>query len=631
MGITDEINELEASLGSVDKLLVQSNKDALMLKSSLSGVNTFVSGKNYEIISRFLSGTGAWKVLNKAKATVLTMIQLVSVQERASLQDNLRMKKMAEIIKERKELLALESKFKDAAASKDRRLIEQLKEKSDVFAATAMMVGEDEALAKILDRLKTTKSNLDKILGGSPKRQVMSLADIERRKQHRELLTNNKTNNLLIAAGLGTNLQQLLKIAENTDAAAEFAKLTNEYNERVRQKMQTMDITTGQNFTRKGAIAALAEEGDVKPVAKEKDIGRIQKFLDNLKEASRYTKFKGAVGQTAEKLDNFTLEKIGQSENLGADFKQALENTIAVPFNEIADVILPEFTGYVSYRKKFAKFHTKALKTTVKGFQRLGFFLKKFMYYFTVLTIVGFILYRAFKDLQPVLQKGFEGMMLGLKIAFEFLKIGFETLMVGLGDIREGFITGDFFKVLGGLFQVFMGGLIIFIGLIVGVLGSIYGFLIGAMIQFLTELIAGGKRTEKAITGALYLLGAILIGVGLFVTGTWIPVFAGVILAGIAALISKISPFSAGGVTGSGLQLVGEKGPELVKLPRGSRVYSNKDSGKMLSGGGTTNNITIQVTGRVGASDSEIKDIANKLSREMNNRMNRTGSAVSGF
>ena len=210
MGITDEINELEASLGSVDKLLVQSNKDALMLKSSLSGVNTFVSGKNYEIISRFLSGTGAWKVLNKAKATVLTMIQLVSVQERASLQDNLRMKKMAEIIRERKELLALESKFKDAAASKDRRLIEQLKEKSDVFAATAMMVGEDEALAKILDRLKTTKSNLDKILGGSPKRQVMSLADIERRKQHRELLTDGKTNSLLIAAGLGTNLHQLL-------------------------------------------------------------------------------------------------------------------------------------------------------------------------------------------------------------------------------------------------------------------------------------------------------------------------------------------------------------------------------------------------------------------------------------
>lgn len=630
MGITDEINELEASLGSVDKLLVQSNKDALMLKSSLSGVNTFVSGKNYEIISRFLSGTGAWKVLNKAKATVLTMIQLVSVQERASLQDNLRMKKMAEIIKERKELLALESKFKDAAASKDRRLIEQLKEKSDVFAATAMMVGEDEALAKILDRLKTTKSNLDNILGGSPKRQVMSLADIERRKQHRELLTDGKTNSLLIAAGLGTNLHQLLKIAKNTDAATAFQQETARYEELIKQEIEKGQLTLGgEDFTREQAKATLAKQDIFEPQATEQDIGRIQKFLDALKEASLTTKIKGTFGN----LDNFTLERIGQSEDLGADFREALHQVVAVPLSEFSDfgVLLPKIKGFVSLRTKFMKFHRKALTTTIKGFQRLGFFLKKFMYYFTVLTIVGFILYRAFQDLKPVLQKGFEGMMLGLKIAFEFLKIGFETLMVGLGDIREGFITGDFFKVLGGLFQVFMGGLIIFVGLIVGVLGSIYGFFLGALYQFLIELTAGGKRTEKAITGALYLLGAILIGIGLFVTGTWIPVFAGVILAGIAALISKISPFSAGGVTGSGLQLVGEKGPELVKLPRGSRVYSNKDSGRMLSGGGTTNNITIQVTGRVGASDSEIKDIANKLSREMNNRMNRTGSAVSGF
>ena len=61
MGITDEINEMENSLRSFDKLLVQSNKDTLILKSSLSGINTLVSGKNYEIISRFLSGTGAWK------------------------------------------------------------------------------------------------------------------------------------------------------------------------------------------------------------------------------------------------------------------------------------------------------------------------------------------------------------------------------------------------------------------------------------------------------------------------------------------------------------------------------------------------------------------------------------------
>ena len=76
------------------------------------------------------------------------------------------------------------------------------------------------------------------------------------------------------------------------------------------------------------------------------------------------------------------------------------------------------------------------------------------------------------------------------------------------------------------------------------------------------------------------------------------------------------------------MQLVGERGPELVKLPRGSRVYSNRESAGMLSGG-TTNNITVQVTGRVGASDAEIRDIANKVAREINVRMNRTSSTVS--
>ena len=44
-----------------------------------------------------------------------------------------------------------------------------------------------------------------------------------------------------------------------------------------------------------------------------------------------------------------------------------------------------------------------------------------------------------------------------------------------------------------------------------------------------------------------------------------------------------------------------------------------------------TNHITVQVTGRVGASDTEIKDIANKVAREINSRMNRTATSVVKF
>jgi hypothetical protein len=84
--------------------------------------------------------------------------------------------------------------------------------------------------------------------------------------------------------------------------------------------------------------------------------------------------------------------------------------------------------------------------------------------------------------------------------------------------------------------------------------------------------------------------------------------------------------FASGGVVNSPYQVVGEEGPELVKLPRGSRVFSNNQSRTMLSG--STNNITVQVSGRVGASDSEIRDIARKVAKEINTQMNRTSSTV---
>jgi hypothetical protein len=74
-----------------------------------------------------------------------------------------------------------------------------------------------------------------------------------------------------------------------------------------------------------------------------------------------------------------------------------------------------------------------------------------------------------------------------------------------------------------------------------------------------------------------------------------------------------------GGVSNGGLTLVGERGPELVRLPSGSRVHSNAESRRMS--GGTIN---VHVNGRVGASDSEIRDIANKVAREINLSMNRS-------
>jgi hypothetical protein len=89
----------------------------------------------------------------------------------------------------------------------------------------------------------------------------------------------------------------------------------------------------------------------------------------------------------------------------------------------------------------------------------------------------------------------------------------------------------------------------------------------------------------------------------------------------------NLSFFANGGTVNTPLQIVGERGPELVSLPKGSQVYPN---GMAVGGGGSTT-INVHVNGRVGASDSEIRDIANKVAKEINLRMNRTSTTGTGF
>ena len=97
-------------------------------------------------------------------------------------------------------------------------------------------------------------------------------------------------------------------------------------------------------------------------------------------------------------------------------------------------------------------------------------------------------------------------------------------------------------------------------------------------------------------------------------------------LFAVGAWILKKMKFWANGGPASGLGVVGEKGPKLVNMPAGSRVYSNAQTRSM---GGNT--IHVHVNGRVGASDAEIRDIADKVARHINLRMNRTGTTGTGF
>jgi len=141
-----------------------------------------------------------------------------------------------------------------------------------------------------------------------------------------------------------------------------------------------------------------------------------------------------------------------------------------------------------------------------------------------------------------------------------------------------------------------------------------------------------GEGIVKLFTGIIRLAGTILLGILTTTIALLLTALRGMYNGFVGALNSipyiglNIPKLATGGsIASGGMALVGERGPELVSLPTGARVHSNSASRNMGS------NIHVHISGRVGASDAEIRDIANKVAREVNLRMNRTGSAVGRF
>lgn len=113
----------------------------------------------------------------------------------------------------------------------------------------------------------------------------------------------------------------------------------------------------------------------------------------------------------------------------------------------------------------------------------------------------------------------------------------------------------------------------------------------GQMLHLGTDLLNAGKTLGGKILSG--------IGSGLGAIGDLAGRIAADLKAGINRVIGlpkdisisvlgkhigfTIPGFAKGGVTPGGLVRVGEQGPELVNLPRGSRVHSNEESKKMMS------------------------------------------------
>jgi hypothetical protein len=164
--------------------------------------------------------------------------------------------------------------------------------------------------------------------------------------------------------------------------------------------------------------------------------------------------------------------------------------------------------------------------------------------------------------------------------------------------IIAGIMTGNFSGAVEGFKQIFRGWgqwmqgainivLAPFKGLMDGIKNTVQGIdFFGIAVNWMNSLINGIKSKAGGIGGAVK------------------SAIGGILPEGVRKLI----PGFADGVRNfsGGLAVVGERGPELVNLPKGADVFTNEESRKMTAGGGgitiETMNIKSGVDWEIGAS-----------------------------
>jgi len=288
------------------------------------------------------------------------------------------------------------------------------------------------------------------------------------------------------------------------------------------------------------------------------------------------------------------------------------------------------FRKFLIRKKKQISDTLKKLPDTLKALFKMAWaFVKGFTLFVVLATLVGAVIRNAWPALKMWAAKVLEG----LGLIWEAFKFAME----GLWMIVAGIFEGDLLKVAIGLGQFFVGLLLAGLGLLVspfvGAITLIWALLGGPIYDFMKSITDSSQSLNQKVGKFLIMMGQILLVLGLIgavvgyiLTGAWVLAIGVAVVGAIVSTIGRWLGKKSIGGPASGMTLVGEQGPELVRLPTGSRVYSNAQTRTM---GGNT--IHVHVNGRVGASDAEIRDIADKVARHINLRMNRTGTTGTGF
>ena len=661
-GIEDDIKELREEFQGIDRAIIDGAKNMRSLQATLSKTNAVMGSKNWEVFSRFISGTGLWRVQNRIRATVILLNEMASTTERRRLEEVKQLKVFAEIADQSEEIKAIQENIEKAEKSTGKTredAIKTLKGQSQIFGGLLFQYQDSNKALKEMSLLMNRQTkDMEKL-------EKIATKTARRRKEG--LITNSLTFKII------TGLEKKMKSVFGSTKGIANTKLTN--------------------------IAEAATD------AKEGFFGISEEEI-----AKRFE----AMGRSESDKDNVVHKDGKRTGKIGNKF--ASEEQIQ-EFNEL--VMLAEESR--SMRKKamrktadFFKFAATPLTNIANQMVRLGGGILKVVRFMAMAAGYLLILMLGLTILREVFMETKDELAAGFATIKEVFSIGMAMVSEGVGEARTALqeiftafqntdVPGIFMgvgnlllaglKILGGLLVATLGAVLAGIGTYISELytrfktealtefaGNVKAAVLAATLRVIgvvAKLLAGillivaffsGGFALALIAFGIYLIGKLaekiaphsdkitgfLSDVKNFLSDIWssISTFVSDIVTGIvdglkgvldvggkakdklssvgSSIADKIPFLSTGGlVTNSGVAVVGERGPELVQLPRGAQVHSNSASKAMASS--VTNHITVQVTGRVGASDTEIRDIANKVAREINSRMNRTSTSVVKF
>jgi|TARA_R100000149_G_C5879127_1_gene143519 hypothetical protein len=653
--------EVDKTINSLSQLNKVSRYSALefqgLTKSLLEAANgTEAASKRWTIFSRLVSGTPLWKMQNYLRGALGILAEMENTS-----------KANAKAMREQNE------KINDQITGY-RQLRDEIKDANAISKARIQLANKASLIEK-------KKEGVEKKLAKQEKRRFFRNADKIRQLKEESIAHSNTIKE--IRKKNDKNKENYKNVLEQVEAHETYNRVLLATNDVEKAQVATM-IQMNKQFKIQETQMKKVQRIQIEAHAFDKSRLDVARKIAKEQAASEgkgrigtfFAKRRGVKDERRQmrKDQAFALEgRKTQLAKTGAIFTKNNMQTALMPIaaglRPVAGLFKLTKSAFLPFGKDARKFRIRMYKASTRIVKVMDFFFK---YMMLGIVVAGAILIgmKYFQELYSILSE--------MGVVDRIKDLG-KNLMSILGDVFsvvDAFIKGDYEKIvplLGKIFDKAVLFLLTTLGVLldVGFLALVAGFkLVG---DFIVEFLENPSFREKIFKGLKVLL--------LFIAGFIVLKFAVaqlLLLAGIAALpvalgvvvlaagftiakyfgdrisdrfrplvngvmgiletikkvrrgisklgrkLRKLPGFANGGVSSGGLAVVGERGPELVNLPAGARVNSNRESRKMV--GGTTNNINITINAR-DTSDQELRRIADKIGQMVNTKINRTTSS----